>query len=297
MVVANRVATPLAGHGVERQQIMAQFALGWTRDLPDFRDFGTTDDKVIKAFAGSRTPGAASSDLPASVDLRRWCSPIENQGNIGSCTAHAGTAMLEYYERKGHGSHVEASRLFLYKVTRRLLGWTGDTGAYLRTTMKAMALFGVPPEDSFPYNTANYEQEPEAYHYALADNFESLVYYRHDAAGIAPEEVLRRVKAFLAAGRPSMFGFTVYNYGNDAGEFEFPGDRARSVGGHAVLAVGYDDSRRIGDHVGALRIRNSWGTSWGEAGYGWLPYEYVRRGLAVDFWSLTRAEYTKLDKF
>jgi C1A family cysteine protease len=84
---------------------------------------------------------------PASTDLRAWCSPIENQGSLGSCTANAGVGVVEYFERRAFGKHINASRLFLYKVTRNLLHLTGDTGAYLRSTMGALALFGVLPEE------------------------------------------------------------------------------------------------------------------------------------------------------
>ena len=94
-----------------------------------------------------------------------------------------------------------------------------------------------------------------------------------------------------------MFGFTVYNFGNDKGEFAFPGPQDSVQGGHAVVAIGYDDSRKIGKHKGALKIRNSWGTGWGEVGYGWLPYAYVEAGLATDFWSLFRAEYVETGNF
>ena len=94
-----------------------------------------------------------------------------------------------------------------------------------------------------------------------------------------------------------MFGFTVYNFGNEKGEFEFPGSSDRVQGGHAVVAVGYDDNRKIGNEKGALKIRNSWGTAWGEGGYGWLPYTYIEAGLADDFWSLLRAEYVPTGQF
>ena len=130
---------------------------------------------------------------------------------------------------------------------------------------------------------------------ALGDNYEALKYYRLDPAGSTPAEVLANVKAQLAAGLPSMFGFTVYSsippLGDGKGEIPFPGSGDKVEGGHAVLAVGYDDARKIGTSKGALLIRNSWGTGWGEAGYGWLPYDYILRGLANDFWAMVRARY------
>ena len=120
------------------------YAMGWLPDYPDIRDY-TEQREEIKWILGAKGPLKARS-LPASIDLREWCSPVEDQGQIGSCTAHAGVGMIEYYERKSFRRHLDASRLFLYKATRNLMNMKGDTGAYLRSTMGAMVLFGVPPE-------------------------------------------------------------------------------------------------------------------------------------------------------
>jgi len=288
---------------------MTNYKLGWLRDLPDLRDFDPANSAKTQAVTRSAplkaaTRKAASEYLEkrtgnlmieaavqASVDLSAGFSPVENQESIGSCTANAGVGLLEYYERQAFGSYIDASRLFLYKVTRNLLGWTGDTGAYLRSTMKAMALFGVTTEERIPYVVANYEDEPSAFDYAYAANYQSISYFRLDQTGMSPKGVLDKIRAYASAGLPSMFGFTVYNYGNQHGEFAFPSANDAVIGGHAVVVAGYDDNRQIGGYKGALKIRNSWGPEWGEQGYGWLPYEYVLSGLAVDFWSLFRAEY------
>src|SRR3990172_1776550 len=127
-------------------KIIHGMGMGWQRDLPDVRDLTIESDKIDKILSKSATLKKMRKAAPPSVDLRQWCSPIENQGSIGSCTAHAGVGMMEYYERRAFGKHMDAARLFLYKVTRNLLGIKGDDGASLRDTMKAMVLFGVPPE-------------------------------------------------------------------------------------------------------------------------------------------------------
>lgn len=269
------------------------FSMGWQRDLPDVRDYSHDTNEISNMLTKSRYvgAGAAPAALPAKHDLTQWCSPIEDQEDIGSCTAQAGAGLIEYYERRAFGNHTNASRLFLYKVTRNLLKLTGDTGAYLRSTMKAMALFGAPPESYYPYDTARFDEEPGAFAYAYGQSYQSLRYYRLDTPGLSPKDLVTRVKRFIAGGLPSMFGFTVYNFGNSQGEFLYPGPGDSVQGGHAVVAVGYDDGRTIGNETGALRIRNSWGTGWGDGGYGWLPYRYVEDGLAVDFWSLFKSEY------
>lgn len=271
--------------------------MGWQRDLPDFRDFHQDHESIAVLLGSSKALKPPKAGAKASIDLSQWCSPIEDQQTIGSCTAHAGVGMIEYFERRAFGKHIDASRLFLYKVTRKLLHWKGDTGAWLRTTMKAMVLFGAPPEEYWPYEIAKFEDEPSAFCYAFAQNYQAIKYYRLDTTGLSTDKLLSSIKNNLAAGYPSMFGFTVYNFGNDKGEFEFPKPNDSAQGGHAIMAVGYDDNRKIGKDKGAIKIRNSWGTGWGEGGYGWLPYKYVEAGLAVDFWTLLKKEYIDTGRF
>jgi C1A family cysteine protease len=306
---------------------LKKYAFGWIPDYPDFRDYtedtGTVRDILLptglppgpdltgrsgaRAVSTKKTP-AKRFTLPVSMDLREWCSPVEDQRSLGACTANAGVGVIEYYERKAFGRHIDASRLFLYKVTRNLMKMKGDTGAYLRTTIGGMVLFGVPPEEYWPYadDQEKFDKEPPAFCYAFAQNYKTIQYYRHDPPGLLPTAVLSRVKTHLAAGHPSMFGFTVYSsieMVDERGAIPFPARTERILGGHAVVAVGYDDrikiaNRASGDETtGAFLIRNSWGTGWGAGGYGWLPYEYVLRGLAEDFWSILKKEWIDTGEF
>jgi C1A family cysteine protease len=275
--------------------------MGWKRDLPDFRDYMLKSPKVEEVLQKSQPLKSAMSTLPSEVDLRPWCSPMEDQGNLGSCTANAGVGLMEYFQRRAFGKHLDASRLFLYKVTRKLEGYQGDTGAYLRTTMKAIVLFGIPPTKYWPYNVADFDIEPPAFCYSFAQSYKATRYYRLDPLGQPPSDTLKMVKTFLAAGLPSMFGFSVYSsipdIGEGTGEIPFPQPGDGFLGGHAVVAIGYDDSKEIAGKRGALLIQNSWGDYWGEGGYGWLPYAYVEQGLAVDFWSLVDADFVDTDFF
>ena len=275
--------------------------LGWHRELPDMRDNTLETEAVAKVLAKSSPLKKAAKSLPASVDLRKYCSPVEDQGQLGSCTANAGVGMVEYYERRAFGKHIDASRLFLYKVTRQLLGFTGDDGAYLRDTMKALVLFGVPPEKYWPYDIARFNDDPSGFCFSYAQNYQAIKYYRLDPPNTPTATVLKTVKTSLAGNLPAMFGFAVYSSmppGSDGkGEIPYPGSGDTLEGGHAVLAVGYDDQKKIGSTKGALLIRNSWGTGWGDHGYGWLPYAYIENGLADDFWSLVKAEYVDSDLF
>jgi C1A family cysteine protease len=283
-----------------------QPGMGWLPDYPDFRDYtfemdGSLEKKKNEELDKLLLPiglgGADIKALPSSVDLRPWCSKIENQGQIGSCTANACAGVVEYFENRAFGKYLDASRLFLYKVTRNFAKISGDNGAFLRNTMGALVLFGVPPEEYWPYTdkSPEFDKEPIAFCYSFASNYKGLKYLRHDNPSLSKEQVLESVKKSLAAGIPSMFGFTVFGSINQAqttGKIPFPCAKDRILGGHAVVAVGYNDSMIIKNPAcanttqGALLIRNSWGETWGQKGYGWLPYDYVRKEAAMDFWSL-----------
>jgi len=291
-----------------------RYGMGWLPDYPDLRDYTfrsreLLSKKDIQALvAPTGLAKAPKGSLPGKADLRRWCSPIEDQGSIGSCTAHAGVGMAECCENKAFGKHLDASRLFLYKATRNLAELKGDSGAFIRSTMGALVLFGLPPEKYWPYTDASpeFDREPNAFCYSFAENFKSIKYFRHDPSELPTAEVLESVKQSLAAGVPAMFGFTVYSSIDQAartGKIPFPTGTERIMGGHAILAVGYDDGMEIRNEdagkatTGALLIRNSWGEDWGLEGYGWLPYEYVLRELATDFWSILKQDWVDTGQF
>lgn len=274
---------------------------GWLAPQPDLSDY-TPASRQITSFNKklnfpSLTARLQDRRTAGPIDLREWCSPIENQLDLGACTAHAAAGIVEYFERRAFSKHIDASRLFLYKTTRNLMQVTGDTGAWLRETVGALVLCGVPDEKYWPYKVKDFDKEPGGFVYALAENYSTIKYFCHDPQGFdthAPA-VLDSVKKYLDAGIPSMFGFWGFETFEDSdqpGDIPYPCKGEDALWGHAVMAVGYDDDRKISnlkcktETKGALMIRNSWGKNWGDNGYGWLPYDYVLNRLALDFWSI-----------
>lgn len=267
--------------------------LGWQRDLPDAHDYTVHDNEVRKLTKNLDR----LKKLPEFVDWREYCEGVDDQSNCNTSAANACVGLLQYYERRATGRIIEPSRLFVYKTARRLLNCSGDNGASLRATWKAIVRFGTASERIWPFEPRNLDAEPDAFAYSFDNQFSSIRYVRLDSVGNTGDETLRSVKAFLAAGFASVLGFPVNDSIRQYPDIDFPSMSNAVIGGQAVMAVGYDDKRRYRSEKGALLIKNSWGEAWGEAGYGWLPYDYVRKQLAVDFWIIMRPEWLGTGEF
>jgi C1A family cysteine protease len=219
--------------------------------------------------------------LPASVDLTANCPPVYDQGQLGSCTANAIAAAIEFDRMKQDLTPIFVpSRLFIYYNERVMEGTVNtDSGAQIRDGIKSVGSQGACTEDSWPYDITQFEVQPSAPCYQEASQHRAIEYQRivHD---------LNLMKGCLASGYPFVFGFTVYqSFESDTvaqtGHAPMPGSNEQTIGGHAVLAVGYDDSQNW------FIIRNSWGTGWGMQGYFTLPYAYLTdSNLADDFWTI-----------
>lgn len=249
---------------------------GWLPDVPDHRDFRYS--AIMPTY----------KTLPPSVDLRNFCSPVEDQGALGSCTANALVGNLEFLQAKsgvagGMGwpfkGWTDLSRLFLYYNERVFEGNTSsDSGAFLRDGIKVLHNLGVCPEAAWPYDLAKFTEAPPPDCYTLAENFKISVYRRMDS--------LQAMRTCLAEGFPFVFGFSVYESFESeevarTGIVQLPSASEHLLGGHAVMAVGYDNGN------GTFTVRNSWGPVWGQGGYFTIPYEYlVDRNLSDDFWTV-----------
>ncbi len=286
------------------------YGTGWVPDPQDSRDF-TRDHEEVRGLLRKTRVRDHPVELPAECDLRQWCPPILDQGHLNSCSAHATLGAVEYAERRARGSSVLRSRLFLYKSTRNLMKIKGDHGAYLRAAMKALVLIGAPPEDYWPYDPSLVDAEPPAFLYALAADYKAMRYYRHDPPGTPKQTLLDGVKQHLHAGIPAFFGALLFESVMTTmrtGAIALPDPSEKFLGAHAMLAVGYDDHFEMqnraspGDPArnttrGAFLIRNSWGTGWGDKGYGWIPYDYLLRDLATDWWSILHEAWVDQDVF
>jgi C1A family cysteine protease len=246
---------------------------GWTPDLPDGRDL---------LYAA---PPAPLAKLPPRVDLRSKCPPIYNQGRLGSCTANAIGAALEFDQMKQKAKNVfTPSRLFVYYNERAIEGTVdSDSGAMIRDGVKSVHKLGAPNEKSWPYTISRFADKPSRPCYTEAKRYQAIQYMRVTPA-------LGQLKGCLAEGFPFVFGFSVYASFESAkvsrdGHAPMPKAGEEFLGGHAVLVVGYDERRQW------FICRNSWGTKWGMKGYFTLPYPYlVQPSLARDFWTIRSVE-------
>ena len=243
---------------------------GWSPDAPDQRD-------VLYA-----APAPYQKETPDKVDLRSLCPPVYDQGQIGSCTANAIAAAIEFDQKKLNLPEFTPSRLFIYYSERMIENTvSSDAGARIRDGIKSVAKIGVPQEADWPYVNVetNFLQKPPDAAYADAKQHLVTLYQR-----LIQE--LPTLKGCLASGFPFVFGFTVYEAfeGTDvakSGILPMPKSKERVVGGHAVLCVGYDDNAQ------EFIVRNSWGSDWGQAGYFMMPYAYLtNHRLASDLWTI-----------
>jgi C1A family cysteine protease len=246
---------------------------GWTPDLPDARDFMYS------------APEGVLTKLPTKVDLRGTKMPkVYDQGELGSCTANAIGAAFEFGQLKQGEKDFMPSRLFIYYNERAVEGTIDtDSGAMIRDGMKSISKLGVCTEDTWPYDIPRFTEKPPAKAYTEAKKHQALVYRRVLGQ-------LHQMQGCLAQGYPFVFGFSVYESFMSpevakTGKVPLPPRGEQLLGGHAVLAVGYDDS------IQSFIVRNSWGPKWGIKGYCEMPYGYLTDPqLARDFWAVYTVE-------
>ncbi len=245
---------------------------GWIPSLPDKRD-------LIRA-------PKMGGIVPQSVDLRQLCPPVYDQGQLGSCTANAIAGAIEFDQLKqGFKPPWTPSRLFIYYQERFIEGTVGtDSGAMIRDGIKVIATLGAPPEPEWPYDISQFAVAPNDQ--SVQDAIRNLA-LKYESVNQTLQDLLDAI----AGGFPVVFGFTVYDSFESqvvaqTGVMPMPNLDSESVlGGHAVLAVGYDQDKKI------FIVRNSWGDGWGDHGYFYMPFNYISdSSLASDFWTVTQMQ-------
>ena len=266
---------------------------GWCRDLPDHRDFTPDGEAVVEALSrlvpAGEAPQAQGAERPAEIDWREYCPAAVDRQGLPTSVAQACVGLVQYFERRAHGRLIEPSRLFVHSNARRLSGDNRQAavqGVMLRAAWRAIRRFGLPPERLWPYCAENIEREPGAFAYSFRDLCETITYLRLDGRDRPGPMVVDRARDFLAAGFCLAMGVSLHAAVGPGPDISFPSRLDPLCAAEAVMVVGYDDRRRIRSEKGALLVRPSWGSAWGDGGYGWLPYTYLREGLAADVWTL-----------
>jgi C1A family cysteine protease len=259
---------------------------GWKRDSFDRRD---------KLFCKVTKP----IQIPVKVDLRSICPPVQDQGQVGSCSGNALASALEILELKDKVKTYENfSRLFIYYNERMVEDTVNeDAGAMIRDGIKVLAKYGACDEKLWPYNESTFTQKPSNACYV--DGLKHIITLYHRITGL--QEMLQ----CLVEGFPFVFGFDVYSGFESSqvantGILNMPGKGEQSLGGHAVTCVG------VCQFTKRFIVRNSWGSNWGSSiaalqgekvsvgqsrGYFSIPFDYISNpNLADDFWVIHTGE-------
>ena len=249
-----------------------EFKLNYIPSPPDQRDFKVKFSNIVKA--------------PTIVDLSENCTPPKNQGAMGSCTAFSTVANMEFNEKKYNTNRANSifSERFTYYATRvNVLGWTtADSGAYVRSAIQSVVKYGTCLATSLPY-TNDFSTAPSTANYTEARKYQAIKYAR-----FTEKTNINDIKANLSAGFPTITGFTCFSNIWNAQKGVIPLPNKQVIGGHAVILVGYDDQKQL------FKFKNSWGSTWGDGGYGYLPYAYYTQGYMTDIWSIYTQEVNDL---
>ena len=252
--------------------------LNFQRSPPDSRDF------IIKTNK-NRPP-----KLDPVCDLSSFCTNVKDQGEVGSCTAFGTVGAAEYIHKRCGGLRGNdlLSERFTYYATRvRVAKWSAfqDSGAYVRDAIKSIVKFGCCLESTFPYN-GDYSTAPNPAANAEALKYQAVAYakYEDGATPLQRQTTIEALKTGLSNGMPIVVGFTCYSNIWSAVKGVIPPANRQVIGGHCVLLVGYDDNNKW------FKFKNSWSTSWGDRGYGYLPYSYYLSGDMSDCWSIYQVE-------
>lgn len=217
--------------------------------------------------------------LPSYVDLQPKCPFIYDQEDLRKCAGNTSSGLTQYLMRKHEYVDWMPSQLALYYWNRMQKGNTSENNDdSLQDAMNSLIKFGVPHESLWKYEPKNFTIKPEKA--VWSDG-----YWHSVKIGLSVEQNIETIKSCVAEGSPIIFGMMVYSYFESPemkknGILKMPTSNDKILGGHAVMAVGYDD------HTKMIKIRNSWGGKWGKNGYFFMPYDYILNPYYCDdFWT------------
>jgi C1A family cysteine protease len=270
---------------------------GWQPDLGDHRDFLVEQQHVRALLRRLKMRTRGANKLPEMVDWREFCGPIADQGNLPISTANAVVALVQQFERRATGRLLRPSSLFAHWTAGRLENNLASPARSLRSVFKAIVRCGIPPEQHWPNDGHGLDSEPDSLAFSFQREYRNLRYIRLGGGEATGQQVVDQLRSFLAAGFTIACGFPVCTTLSGDAPIPFPTAADSIVGGQAVCAVGYNDKLRIRSDRGALLVRASWGVGWGDKGFGWLPYSYVKSRLATDVWTIVKPAWLRSGEF
>lgn len=253
---------------------MPNHSYGHIPSKPDARDYALPPHLMM----------LKDQPLPVAIDLRHYCSPVRDQGQLGSCTGFAiAVGMREFLVRKTFTKRTtKLSPLWLYYQERVLEDSVSqDAGAEPRDGFKTLLNLGVCTEGLWKYDINKFADAPGKRQSSSARHYKIQSYHRMNT--------LLDLKACLAGGYGAVIGFTVYesfesDANNTTGQMPMPSAGEQILGGHATFVAGYTDNAND-PGGGRLIVKNSWSTAWGDQGYFYMPYAYVTPDLVSDIWT------------
>jgi len=224
---------------------------------------------------GEEKPAITVDSNQKILDLTSFMNPIRNQGAEGSTVGFAVASALEYQIHKRLDEQVTISPRFLYYYSKIEAGLDphADTGAFVRDAIKVLRTKGAVSEESWPYKQGDLDSDPPE-EIKTAKRFKISESYQVNS--------LEEVKNALQKYGPVVGGITLFksSFKNNAGILPDPSPGEQIMGAQAICIVGYDDDKKL------IKFMNSWGSDWGDKGFGYISYDYLEKYL-TDAWVFT----------
>ena len=225
--------------------------------------------------------------IPSSIDLRKEFTQIKDQGEMGACSAFALVSIFEYILKKNKQPDIDLSELFVYYNARKEGGASSvDTGSSLYDIIKTLKKDGVCLEHLFPYNQDNLSLEPPVE--AIND-----AQMRKVVVAKSVKKNIQDIKSAVSEGYPVAISLKIFDsFLPRKGFIRIPDENEiqhNPSGNHAMVICGYNDETHF------FVVRNSWGRSFGDKGYCYIPYGYIdNEALLNGACIITQVSDTKL---